>query len=75
MSVALQYGIPLQVFVQKLINVRFEPSGKTNDPDIRIASSIIDYVFRRLAVDYLPFDVRAELGILTTAERNTPLSE
>jgi ribonucleoside-diphosphate reductase alpha chain len=49
--------------------MRFEPAGLTDDPDIRIASSVMDYIFRRLALDHLPYDVRAELGILSAAER------
>ena len=53
-SVGLQYGVPLEDYVSKFINMKFEPSGMTNDPDIRFASSIVDYVFRRLALDHLP---------------------
>ncbi|EFS58034.1 vitamin B12-dependent ribonucleotide reductase [Cutibacterium acnes] len=68
-SIGLQYGVPLESFVQKFSNLKFEPAGMTDDPDIRISSSIIDYVFRRLALDYLDFDERAELGIYTAAER------
>ncbi|MCL2037696.1 vitamin B12-dependent ribonucleotide reductase [Candidatus Saccharibacteria bacterium] len=68
-SVALQYGVPLEKFVEKFINMRFEPAGMTNDPDIRFAQSPVDYIFRRLALDYLPFDVRASYGIYTTEER------
>ena len=68
-SVALQYGVPLEKFVEKFINMRFEPAGMTNDPDIRFAQSPIDYIFRRLALDYLPFETRASYGIYTTKER------
>jgi len=68
-SIGLQYGVPLESFVQKFTNLRFEPAGMTDDPDIRIAQSFIDYIFRRLALDYLDFDERAELGIYTAAER------
>lgn len=68
-SVALQYGVPLEKFVEKFINMRFEPAGMTNDPDIRFAQSPIDYIFRRLALDYLPFDTRASYGVYTTEER------
>jgi ribonucleoside-diphosphate reductase alpha chain len=68
-SVALQYGVPLEKFVEKFINMRFEPAGMTNDPDIRFAQSPVDYIFRRLALDYLPFDTRASYGIYTTEER------
>ena len=68
-SVALQYGVPLETYVQKFTNLKFEPAGMTNDAEIRIAQSLIDYVFRRLALDYLSFDERAELGIYSAAER------
>jgi len=68
-SIALQYGVPLESFVQKFTNLKFEPAGMTDDPDIRIAQSITDYIFRRLALDYLSFDERAELGVYTAAER------
>ena len=68
-SIALQYGVPLETYVQKFTNLKFEPAGMTDDPDLRMAQSIIDYVFRRLALDYLSFDERSELGIYTAAER------
>ena len=68
-SIGLQYGVPLETFVQKFTNLKFEPAGLTDDPDIRMAQSIMDYIFRRLALDYLSFDERAELGIYTAAER------
>jgi ribonucleoside-diphosphate reductase alpha chain len=68
-SLGLQYGVPLEAFVQKYINMRFEPSGITNDPDIRFASSLVDYVFRRLALEYLPGDKRAGLGVQSVEER------
>ena len=68
-SVGLQYGIPLEKWVEKFTNMRFEPAGLTDDPDIRIASSVMDYIFRRLALDHLPYEDRAELGILSAAER------
>jgi ribonucleoside-diphosphate reductase alpha chain len=71
-SYGLQYGVPLRVYVETLTNTRFEPGGMTDDPDLRIASSILDYIFRRLAVDYLSFEERAELNILTTGERTQP---
>jgi ribonucleoside-diphosphate reductase alpha chain len=73
-SVGLQYGIPLEAYVAKFTNLRFEPAGMTDDPDIRIATSVMDYIFRRLALDYLPYDQRAELGILSAAERAAELS-
>ncbi|CAL8973466.1 Vitamin B12-dependent ribonucleotide reductase [Propionicimonas sp. T2.31MG-18] len=68
-SIGLQYGVPLEQFVQKFTNLKFEPAGMTDDPDVRMAQSIMDYIFRRLALDYLSFDERAELGIHTAAER------
>ncbi len=68
-SIALQYGVPLETYVQKFTNQKFEPAGMTDDPDIRIAQSIMDYIFRRLALDYLDYDSRSELGIYTAAER------
>jgi len=68
-SVGLQYGVPLEDYVSKFINTRFEPSGITNDPDIRFASSLMDYIFRRLALEYLPPERRDALGIRTIAER------
>jgi ribonucleoside-diphosphate reductase alpha chain len=68
-SIALQYGVPLESYVQKFTNMRFEPAGLTDDPDIRMAQSVVDYIFRRLALDYLPFETRAGLGIHTATER------
>jgi ribonucleoside-diphosphate reductase alpha chain len=68
-SIGLQYGVPLETFVQKFTNLKFEPAGLTDDPDVRMAQSIMDYIFRRLALDYLSFDERAELGIYTATER------
>jgi len=73
-SVGLQYGIPLESYVAKFTNMRFEPAGMTDDPDIRMASSVMDYIFRRLALDHLSYDQRAELGILTTEERTAQLN-
>jgi ribonucleoside-diphosphate reductase alpha chain len=68
-SIGLQYGVPLETFVEKFANQRFEPAGMTDDADIRMAQSVMDYIFRRLALDYLPFDARAALGIYSAAER------
>jgi ribonucleoside-diphosphate reductase alpha chain len=68
-SIALQYGVPLEAFVSKFVNMRFEPAGMTDDPDIRISQSIMDYIFRRLALDYLPYEKREALGIFTADER------
>jgi ribonucleoside-diphosphate reductase alpha chain len=72
-SISLQYGVPLEKWVEKFTNMRFEPAGLTDDPDIRIASSVMDYVFRRLALDYLPYETRLELGVLSAAERAAQL--
>jgi ribonucleoside-diphosphate reductase alpha chain len=72
-SIALQYGVPLETYVQKFTNMRFEPAGLTDDPDIRMAQSILDYIFRRLALDYLDFDTRSSLGIHTADERTRQL--
>jgi ribonucleoside-diphosphate reductase alpha chain len=70
-SLGLQYGVPLEAYVQKFVNMRFEPSGMTVDPDIRFASSLVDYIFRRLALEYLPEDQRAGLGVRSIAERRS----
>jgi ribonucleoside-diphosphate reductase alpha chain len=72
-SIGLQYGVPLETYVQKFTNLRFEPAGLTDDPDIRMAQSVMDYIFRRLALDYLPFDDRSALGIHTAEERTRAL--
>ena len=68
-SIGLQYGVPLETFVEKFSNLRFEPAGMTDDVDIRMAQSMMDYIFRRLALDYLPFESRSSLGIYSAAER------
>jgi ribonucleoside-diphosphate reductase alpha chain len=68
-SLGLQHGVPLATYVKKYTNMRFEPAGMTDDPELRIAQSLVDYIFRRLAVDYMPHEERAELGVLTAAER------
>jgi ribonucleoside-diphosphate reductase alpha chain len=68
-SIGLQYGVPLEAFVSKYINMRFDPAGLTDDADVRMAQSIMDYIFRRLALDYLSFEDRAALGIYSADER------
>jgi ribonucleoside-diphosphate reductase alpha chain len=68
-SLGLQHGVPLATYVRKFTNMRFEPAGMTDDPDLRIAQSLVDYIFRRLAVDYLGYEERLDLGVLTTGER------
>jgi ribonucleoside-diphosphate reductase alpha chain len=69
-SIGLQYGVPLEIYVRKFTNMRFEPAGMTDDPEVRFATSIVDYLFRRLAIEYLPAEKRQELGIYTIGERN-----
>jgi ribonucleoside-diphosphate reductase alpha chain len=71
-SYGLQYGVPLRAFVEAFTSMRFEPAGMTDDPDIRFASSIMDYLFRKLALEYLTYDERAELGIFSVDERMQP---
>ena len=72
-SIGLQYGVPLETYVSKFTNLRFEPAGLTDDPDVRMAQSLMDYVWRRLALDYLPFESRAALGIYSADERQRHL--
>jgi len=72
-SISLQYGVPLETYVQKFTNMKFEPAGLTDDPDVRMSQSIMDYIFRRLALDHLPFERRAALGIYTAEERQRQL--
>lgn len=62
-SHGLQYGVPLKSYVKTLSNMSFAPQGMTDDPNIKTASSLVDYIFRRLAQDYLSFDDRLELGL------------
>ena len=72
-SIGLQNGVPLETFVEKFTNLRFEPAGMTDDQDIRMAQSMMDYIFRRLALDYLPFEQRSAMGLYTAAERAAAL--
>lgn len=72
LSHGLQYGVPIRAFIEAFTGMRFEPAGMTDDPDIRIASSLMDYLFRRLALEYLTYDERAELGIFSVGERSQP---
>jgi ribonucleoside-diphosphate reductase alpha chain len=71
-SIGLQHGVPLSTLVRKYTNMRFEPAGITDDPELRLASSLVDYIFRRLALEYLSFDERLELGVLSIGERTQP---
>ena len=71
-SLGLQHGVPLSTYVRKYTNMKFEPAGMTDDQELRIASSLVDYIFRRLALDYLSLEEREELGVLSTNERQQP---
>ena len=71
-SHGLQYGVPLRSYVEAFTNMRFEPAGLTDDPELRIATSIVDYIFRRLALQYLSYEERRELGVLSVDERTDP---
>jgi len=70
-SYGLQYGVPLKTYVNGMAHMSFVPSGITDDPDIRTASSILDYIFRRLALTYLSFDDRLELGLASIDDMPT----
>ncbi len=74
-SIGMQYGVPLESYVAKFMNMRFEPAGMTDDEEIRFATSLVDYVARKLAIEYLPFDKRVELGIHTLEERTRMLDQ
>ncbi len=74
-SLGLQYGVPLEAFVSKFVNMRFEPSGMTDDPDVRMAQSLLDYMFRKVALAHMPYDERSVYGIYTTGERAAALNE
>ena len=71
-SLGLQYGVPLDAYVRAFVGMRFEPAGITDDPELRIASSLIDYLFRRLSIEYLDAEQRAQMNIFTTGERMQP---
>ncbi len=68
-SLGLQYGVPLEVYVSKFAHMRFEPSGLTNDADIRAAKSLVDYIFRWMGKKFLDTDTQQELGILSPEVR------
>jgi ribonucleoside-diphosphate reductase alpha chain len=72
LRLGLQHGVPLATFVRKFGNMKFEPAGITDDPELRIATSLIDYIFRRMALDFLSIEERSDLGILSTQERTQP---
>lgn len=70
-SIGLQYGVPLQVWVNKFVHMRFEPSGYTNNPNIRIAKSIVDYVFRWMALKFLSSEEQIAVGINGVVEKKS----
>jgi ribonucleoside-diphosphate reductase alpha chain len=72
LSLGLQHQVPLATYVRKYTNMKFEPAGITDDAELRIATSLVDYIFRRIALDYLSLQERTELGILSTSERTQP---
>jgi ribonucleoside-diphosphate reductase alpha chain len=78
-SMSLQYGVPLEVYVNKFAHTRFEPMGHTKNPDIRLAKSIVDYIFRWLGITFLPGYREANRGALVdeppTAARSSPSAE
>ena len=67
-SYSLQYGVPLQVLVDKFSHVRFEPAGLTKNKDIRVAKSIVDYVFRWLATKFLSPEAQFHAGVNVSGE-------
>ncbi len=67
-SMSLQYGVPLEDYVRKFSHMRFEPQGYTKNPDIRIAKSLIDYIFRWMGNTFLPGYKEASMGVLPSAE-------
>lgn len=74
-SIGLQYGVPLQVLVNKFVHMRFEPSGFTNNPQIRMAKSIIDYIFRWMAIKFLPKESQLAVGVNIDEDEATPMEE
>ncbi len=71
-SIALQYGVPLKVLSNKFIHARFEPSGFTNHPKIRVAKSIVDYIFRWMSLKFLPLEEQSQIGFNPTEGEETP---
>jgi ribonucleoside-diphosphate reductase alpha chain len=74
-SIGLQYGVPLEVLVNKFVHMRFEPSGFTNNPQIRMAKSIIDYIFRWMAIKFLPRESQKAVGVNVTEEVEAPAQQ
>ncbi len=75
MSIGLQYGVPLEAYVSKFMNMRFEPAGMTDDDEVRFATSIVDFLARKVALEYLPYDKREALGIYSIDERTRMVDE
>jgi ribonucleoside-diphosphate reductase alpha chain len=75
MSIGLQYGVPLEAYVSKFMNMRFEPAGMTDDDEVRFATSIVDFLARKVALEYLPYDKREALGIYSLDERTRMVDE
>jgi ribonucleoside-diphosphate reductase alpha chain len=69
LSLGLGHGVPLTDLLRPGLGLRFAPGGRTDDPEVPRASSLVDYCCRRLAIDWLPYPERAALGVLTPAER------
>jgi ribonucleoside-diphosphate reductase alpha chain len=74
-SMSLQYGVPLEDYVRKFSHMRFEPQGYTKNPDIKIAKSLIDYIFRWLGITFLPGYKEASMGVLPAAEASDETEE
>jgi len=80
-SHGLQHGVPLKSYVKTFINMNFAPSGMTNDPEIKAATSLVDYIFKRLAKEYLSFEEQLDLGLaslddmlVSEAQASLPIS-
>lgn len=73
-SYGLQYGVPLRAYVKAMSNTSFAPSGATDDPDVKTATSIVDYIFRRMAIQYLSIDDRLELGLASIEDLEAELA-
>jgi ribonucleoside-diphosphate reductase alpha chain len=74
-SYGLQYGVPLKAYVRGMSNTNFAPFGNTDDPEVKTATSIVDYIFRRLALVYLSIDDRLELGLATLEDLEAELNQ
>jgi ribonucleoside-diphosphate reductase alpha chain len=74
-SYGLQYGVPLKAYVRGMSNTNFAPFGSTDDPEVKTATSIVDYIFRRLALEYLSIDDRLELGLASLEDLEAELNQ